>query len=474
MVSPRTRAVAAPLPDGRVLIAGGANGPALATAEVFDPVTGTFSAAGVGGMKSARANAAAAPLPDGRVLIAGGSNFSVKFNSASAEVFDPVTGTFSSTGIGSMSVDRITPAAAPLADGRVLIAGGAGSKGEGPGGWYSSAEVFDPATNTFSSAGIGAMGTPRSLAAASPLPDGRVLLAGGYRSPGGSGGGLFFDTAEVFVPEPSPSGAGLDFGSHDVGQTSAAKQLKITNLGVQALEIAGADLVGANADDFALAEDGCQGLVLAFKEHCTMLIQFAPSGPGARLAAIRITDNASTSPQAFQLSGVGTPESGQGPGPGPALESAIETQPDPQESADPADPAFRPWVRCKPRRRKVRCAIGLQRGSSRISRLVLARHGHIYASGRPITIGSDVRLHFTRRHLLPPGRYTLTVASQESGQTKATRSSVEIRQTGRRAGHSQGNVARPHSRHSAVASRLSHLKRQGSRRLLLGLPRPKP
>ena len=310
MVSPRSRAVAASLPDGRVLIAGGANGPALATAEIFDPETGIFSAAGIGAMTVARANAAAAVLGDGRVLIAGGSNFSVNFDSASAEVFDPATGTFSSAGIGSMSVERVFPVAAPLADGRVLVAGGAGSSGEGGGGWYSSAEIFDPITNTFSTQAIGKMTTPRSLAVASPLADGRVLLAGGYRSSGGSGSTLFYDTAEVFVPEPSPSGMGLDFGSQEVGQTSGTKELEITNLGAQDLGVADIDLGGPNADDFAIDEDGCFGLSLAFKETCAIQIRFAPSGSGARSAYVRLTDNASTSPHLFQLAGTGIAEPG--------------------------------------------------------------------------------------------------------------------------------------------------------------------
>ena len=63
----------------------------LSSAEVFDPSTDTFTAL-PGSMTTARGEAVAAPLPDGDVLIAGGYNGSIGLSSA--EVFDPSTGTF--------------------------------------------------------------------------------------------------------------------------------------------------------------------------------------------------------------------------------------------------------------------------------------------------------------------------------------------------------------------------------------------
>jgi hypothetical protein len=183
----RVRAASAPLPDGRVLVAGGNDGPTrLSSAEVFNPATNTFTA--VNDMGTDRARAAAAPLPDGRVLLAGGTNGAPL---SSAEVFDPATNSFSSAGIGAMGTARQAPAAARLPDGRVLISGGVYD--EGLGGYLASAEVFDPASNSFSSAGIGAMGTARTGAAAAPLPDGRVLVAGGFD------GHTRFSSAEIFA-----------------------------------------------------------------------------------------------------------------------------------------------------------------------------------------------------------------------------------------------------------------------------------
>jgi Ca2+-binding RTX toxin-like protein len=209
MTGPRRGAVAAPLPDGRVLIAGGnygIGGGPLSSAEIFDPATNNFSSAGIGSMSVPRDAAVAAPLPDGRVLVMGGCCDSGGPYS-SAEIFDPATNSFSSTGIGSMTIPREYAAAAPLPDGRVLIAGGS------PTGQdlnvTSSAEVFDPATNSFSSTGIGSMTVSRGYVAAAPLPDGRVLLAGGYSAaPTYSS----LASAEVFDPATNTfSSAGIGF-----------------------------------------------------------------------------------------------------------------------------------------------------------------------------------------------------------------------------------------------------------------------
>jgi hypothetical protein len=194
----RVGAAAAPLPDGRVLVAGGGDlyccNKALSSAEIFDPATGAFSSAGIGAMTVDRTGAAAAPLPDGRVLIAGGESGDPPSVLSSAEIFNPATGTFSSAGIGAMTTARNDAVAAPLPDGRVLIAGGSIYDCACFG--LSSAEVFDPSTNTFSSAGIGSMTTPRAKAAAAQLPDGRVLIAGGCCG----GGGYDLSSAEIYDP----------------------------------------------------------------------------------------------------------------------------------------------------------------------------------------------------------------------------------------------------------------------------------
>jgi Kelch motif protein len=184
----RVRAAAATLPGGRVLIAGGNNGTIrLSSAEVFNPATGAFTP--VSDMGAPRARAGAAPLPDGRVLLAGGTDAAPL---QSAEVFNPATNSFSSAGIGAMGIARRAPATAPLPGGRVLVAGGSNDEG-GSEHYLASAEVFDPGSNSFSSTGIGAMGSARTGAVAAPLPDGRVLVAGGFD------GSTRFSSAEIFA-----------------------------------------------------------------------------------------------------------------------------------------------------------------------------------------------------------------------------------------------------------------------------------
>jgi hypothetical protein len=205
----RVGAAAAPLPGGRVLVAGGSES---ASAEIFNPATNTFSSAGIGSMSVPRYGIAAAPLPGGRVLIVGGCCVAQQYLS-SAEVFNPATNTFSSAGLGSMSVPRAGAVAAPLPDGRVLVAGGCCISA--PPYWLSSAEIFDPATNTFSSAGIGSMSVPRVGAAAGTLPDGRVLVAGGY-----AGNAPTYSSAEFFDPTTDTfSSAGI--GSMSVPRADA-------------------------------------------------------------------------------------------------------------------------------------------------------------------------------------------------------------------------------------------------------------
>jgi hypothetical protein len=157
------------LKDGRVLIVGG-DGDSIDTAELYDPATGKFTRTGspiVG-----RRFHTATLLNDGRVLIVGGGETST------AELYDPATGRFSLT--GSMSAVRYFHTATLLADGRVLVLGGR-TVGTGPDGApeddVATAEVYDPATGRFGP--TGAMSRPREGHAATLLPDGRVLVAGG-------------------------------------------------------------------------------------------------------------------------------------------------------------------------------------------------------------------------------------------------------------------------------------------------------
>jgi Putative Ig domain len=157
MAYARSGHTATRLLDGRVLIAGGG----LVTAELYDPVTRSFSV--TGSMAVARTSSSATLLEQpsspnqGKVLIVGGTD-------ATAELFDPTTGTFSATGNATTPHQGHT--ATPLPNGKVLIAGGG----------TAVAELYDPTSGTFTATGT--MTEPRSGHSATLLTDGRVLIAG--------------------------------------------------------------------------------------------------------------------------------------------------------------------------------------------------------------------------------------------------------------------------------------------------------
>jgi Tol biopolymer transport system component/N-acetylneuraminic acid mutarotase len=164
------------LADGTVLVVGGSGGApaveALATAERFDPATGSWSAAGH--LAAPRGNHTATLLSSGAVLVAGGIGCE-----AAAEIYDPAANVWMSA--GRLAVGRDGPTATLLPDGTVLVAGGYSCRPPGQGGpFLASVERYDPAIGTWSDAGE--LAFPRGYHTATLLPDGRLLLLGGLVS----------------------------------------------------------------------------------------------------------------------------------------------------------------------------------------------------------------------------------------------------------------------------------------------------
>jgi hypothetical protein len=169
------------LPAGKVLLAGGCSSSGscsttpLASAELFDPGLGTFSATG-GALTTARTGHSATLLPSGKVLLGGGQDGTSSYLAA-AELFAPAAasgaGTFDGAGV-SLATRRASHTATLLTSGAVAFVGGSNDISAA----LNSTEIYTPSTGTFT-ATSGTLGTARTRATVTLLPDGRVLVAGG-------------------------------------------------------------------------------------------------------------------------------------------------------------------------------------------------------------------------------------------------------------------------------------------------------
>ena len=169
MTVDRWNHTATPLPNGKVLVAGGnstSSGGCLSSTELYEPTAGTWTATGA--MTTPRSCHTATLLPNGTVLVTGGygtGNASL----SSAELYDPATGTWRTT--GSMSTYRTHHTATLLSDGKLLVAAGlSGDLGTG-------AELYNPTTGTWTL--TGSLNAARYDYTAMLLQTGKVLVAGG-------------------------------------------------------------------------------------------------------------------------------------------------------------------------------------------------------------------------------------------------------------------------------------------------------
>lgn len=195
--------VAVTLLDGRVLVAGGRTGVSgavppthpfygvvLATAEIYDPVTNTWSE--TGSMNVARRSHTGTRLLDGKVLVCGGGD-NVSTGSQmpiqSCEKYDPSSGVW--TLVGNMTQPRSAHSVNLLDDGTVLIVGG--SNGTGTSSPTNTAEIYDPSDDSFTA--VGPANYPRLAQVGAKLRDGRVLLPASYYGAGG-----IRDEAEIYDP----------------------------------------------------------------------------------------------------------------------------------------------------------------------------------------------------------------------------------------------------------------------------------
>jgi len=165
---------------GKVLLAGGAAFGSSYTA-LYDPASKTWS--DLPAMRCSRAGHTATLLPNGKVLVAGGISEEEGTNcedgallaTSSAELFDPVSGTWSDA--GSMAHPRSYETATLLPTGKVLVVGGICGQCMFAFNAQPTVELYNPASNRFTE--VSPMGQARYLQTATLLPDGRILVAGG-------------------------------------------------------------------------------------------------------------------------------------------------------------------------------------------------------------------------------------------------------------------------------------------------------
>ncbi len=160
------------LPSGKVLVTGGETTETLyvQTAEVYDPAVGTWSAAAP--MNVPRADHTATLLPSGRVLVVG-SAMAGATTEHEAELYDPATGSWSPARAPSAR-HASGHTATLLPSGKVLVVGG---RGEGGSMFGRVAELYDPVTDTWTPTGSTAIARWRHTATL--LPSGKVLVVGG-------------------------------------------------------------------------------------------------------------------------------------------------------------------------------------------------------------------------------------------------------------------------------------------------------
>jgi hypothetical protein len=391
LVVPHYGHTATLLNNGKVLIVAGYNAASgsLAEAELYDPVAQAFSA--TGSLNTARSYPAATLLNDGTVLYTGGYVYaSSPYQLSSAELYNPTTGTFTTTS-GNLSTALYGHSSTLLTNGMVLLAGGANNASYS----LNQAELYDPSVQTFSvTAGLT---TPRVSQQATLLTNGQVLMTGGLTAsqvnvPNGelyvppsvnltnlvsiavapanptlmtgasqkftatgtfsnsstqtlasvvwnssnqtvasitndttnqgtaitlSGGTATITACDGSVcgsttlsslfPVVSLSGNSLTFANQNVGTSSSAQTVTLTNTGTGPLTISALGLAGANPGDF-IETTSCpvSPSVLAAGANCTINLKFQPTATGTRSASVSIVDNAAGSPQTLALSGTGT------------------------------------------------------------------------------------------------------------------------------------------------------------------------
>jgi WD40 repeat protein len=183
------------LPNGKVLVAGGAASAdgAINTSSLYDPSTNEWTPVTDQNM-GARTAHTATLLPNGKVLVAGGfGSDGATLNTSS--LYDFLTDKWTAVTNQNMGA-RADHTATLLPNGKVLVAGGYDSDGVA----LNTSSLYDFLSNTWTAVtnqdGMGARGNHT----ATLLPNGKVLVAGGYDAVGVVADGAVLNTSSLYNP----------------------------------------------------------------------------------------------------------------------------------------------------------------------------------------------------------------------------------------------------------------------------------
>jgi hypothetical protein len=220
------------LQNGTVLIVGGSSTGAaagvLGSAEIYDPVAGTFTVL-TNSLNTPRFGHTATLLANGEVLIAGGEDSSGTALT-SVEVYNPSGQTFTNVTSGSLADARFGHSATLLGDEATILIAGGDVNGD------AELVTYDATHNTVSSISTGNLTTARTGHTATLLPDGNVLITGGLNS-----SGTALDTVELYqVPATPDTSSNFVAVSSIMGSTRAGHAAALLNSAL-VLEVGGED-----------------------------------------------------------------------------------------------------------------------------------------------------------------------------------------------------------------------------------------
>lgn len=293
LITHRAYHTATLLASGEVLVVGGTSGSTLSFCELYNPSFGKwFNAPST---TYARIQHAATLLASGKVLVTGGSAY--RSAVSKAEIYDPVANTWTVT--GTLVTPRMAHTATLLSDGTVLIAAGVVVVGCNRFGCSSAptsnAETYNESTGKFTA--TGSLNASRYLHTASLLGTGKVLAAGG--------GNYFraFNSAELYTPLTLKfSASSLNFGFEQVGLTSPAQTVTVTNASLHSATFTSI----ASSSDYGQTNNCPSTLNPGLA--CTITVTFTPTTTGTRNGAVTLKDNSPGSPQqTISLAGNGSP-----------------------------------------------------------------------------------------------------------------------------------------------------------------------